>query len=142
MRSLIKKILREDQHGTYHRSGDVEEWRISPYEYSTKNYKELIDALDKLPNTIRDLTIPTEVQVFNPSTVTFTPETDSDWKKKVKEIITALLRRGKILSWSLNSYYGTSSKDYDNHPYYISYVLPGSKEFAERMSSGALGSLD
>jgi hypothetical protein len=51
MKKLIKKILRETQKGTYHRSGDVEEWRINPYEHKTKDYMDLIKAIEKLPDT-------------------------------------------------------------------------------------------
>jgi len=142
MKQLIRRILMEEQKGTYHRSGDVEEWRINPYEYKTTDYRDLIKAVDNLPNTIESLGIPTEVKMFSPKTETYAPNKDSDWKEKIKKIIMSLLRRGKILSWSLNSFYGTTSKDYDKHPYYIAYELPGSMEFAERMRSGAHGSLD
>ena len=51
MKELIKKALREMHKGTYHRSGDVEEWRINPYEHKTKDYRDLIKAIDKLPDT-------------------------------------------------------------------------------------------
>jgi len=142
MKKLIKKILRETQKGTYHRSGDVEEWRINPYELKTANYKEILDAVDKLPDTIDELTIPTEIQMFNPAQIVFNPDRHKDWKEKVKKIIIALMRRGDILSYSLSSYFGTGNKDYDKHPYYISVELPGSKEFAERMRSGEHGALD
>ena len=40
---MIKHILKEGPEGTYHRRGDVEEWRINPYEVTTTNYKELFD---------------------------------------------------------------------------------------------------
>ena len=136
------KILKEHKKGTYHRSGDVEEWRINPYEVQTDNYKEIVDAIDKLPDTIDEITIPTEIQMFNPATEKLYPNKDSDWKSRVKKMVLGLLRRGDILSWSLNSYYGTANKEYETHPYYISYKLPGSKEFGERMSSGDYGSLD
>ena len=142
MRELIKRILREEQKGTRHQEGDVVEWRINPYEVKTDNYKELLDAVDKLPDTIDELTIPTEIQMFNPANIVFNPDRHKDWKKRVKKIIVALTRRGDILSYSLSSYFGTGNKDYDKHPYYISVELPGSKEFAERMRSGAHGSLD
>ena len=142
MKELIKKVLRETHKGTYHREGDVEEWRINPYEVKTNNYKEIVDAIDKLPDTIDELTIPTEIQMFNPAQTVFNPDRQRDWKEKVKKIIVALARRGDILSYSLRSYFGTGNKDYDKHPYYISFELPGSKEFAERMRSGEHGSLD
>ena len=142
MRELIKRILREEQKGTYHRRGDVEEWRINPYELNTNNYKELIEAIDNLPDTIESLTIPTEVQMFNPTTEKLYPEKNSDWRSRVKKMVLGLLRRGDILSYSLSSYFGTTNKDYDKHPYYISLELPGSKEFGERMRSGEHGSLD
>lgn len=142
MKGLIKKILRETHKGTYHREGDVEEWRINPYEYQTNDYRDLIKAVEKLPDTIDELTIPTEIQMFNPSNIVFNPDRQSDWKERVKKIIIALARRGEILSYSLNSYFGTGNKDYDKHPYYISLELPGSKKFAERMRSGEHGSLD
>ena len=88
------------------------------------------------------LTIPNEVQMFNPRKETYTPNKDSDWKGRVKKMVLGLLRRGNILSYSLNSYFGTTNKNYGDHPYYISFELPGSKEFGERMRSGAHGSLD
>ena len=142
MKELIIKILKEEHKGTYHREGDVEEWRINPYEVETDNYKEIVAAIDKLPDTIDELTIPTEIQMFNPAKIVFNPDRQSDWKERVKKIIVALARRGDILSYSLSSYFGTTNKDYDKHPYYISLELPGSKEFAERMRSGEYGSLD
>ena len=142
MKKLIKKVLRETQKGTYHREGDVEEWRINPYEVETDNYKEIVAAIDKLPDTIDELTIPTEIQMFNPAKIVFNPDRQKDWKERVKKIIVALARRGDILSYSLSSYFGTTNKDYDKHPYYISLELPGSKEFGERMRSGEYGSLD
>lgn len=142
MKELIKKVLRETHQGTYHREGDVEEWRINPYEVKTDNYKELMEAINNLPDTIESLTIPTEVQMFNPTKETYIPKKDSDWRGRVKKMVLGLLRRGNILSYSLSSYFGTVSKDYDKHPYYISFELPGSKEFGERMRSGEHGSLD
>ena len=142
MKELIKKVLMEIHKGTYHREGDVEEWRINPYEVETDNYKEIVAAIDKLPDTIDELTIPTEIQMFNPAKIVFNPDRQKDWKERVKKIIVALARRGDILSYSLSSYFGTGNKNYDKHPYYISLELPGSKEFAERMRSGEYGSLD
>ena len=142
MKELIKKVLRETHKGTYHREGDVEEWRINPYEHHTKDYRDLIKAIDKLPDTIDEITMPREIQMFNPAKIVFNPDRQKDWKERVKKIIVALARRGDILSYSLSSYFGTGNKNYDKHPYYISLELPGSKEFAERMRSGEYGSLD
>ena len=142
MKKLIKKILRETQKGTYHRSGDVEEWRINPYEVKVNNYTELLDAVNKLPDTIESITIPTEVQIFNPNTEKLYPNNDSSWKERVKQLIISLARRGEVLTYSLSSYFGTSDKDYETHPYYIGVELPGSKKFAERMRSGEHGALD
>tara|TARA_R110000824_G_scaffold266851_1_gene455871 strand:- start:33 stop:461 length:429 start_codon:yes stop_codon:yes gene_type:complete len=142
MKELIYKILRETQKGTYHRRGDVEEWRINPYELKTDSYKELLDTIDKLPETIEELQIPTELQLFNPKKETLYPGRSENWKERAKDIVVAMTRRGDILSYSLSSYFGTGNKDYDKHPYYISFELPGSKEFGERMGSGEHGSLD
>ena len=142
MKELIRKVLRETQKGTYHREGDREEWRINPYEHKTKDYRDLIKAIDKLPDTIDGLTLPTEIQMFNPTTEKLNPMIDNDWKKRAKDIVLAMTRRGDIMSYSLSSYFGTVNKDYDKHPYYISLELPGSKEFGERMRSGEHGSLD
>ena len=142
MKELIKTILKEGPEGTYHREGDVEEWRINPYEVTTNNYRELLDAIDKLPDTIQSINVPIELSMFNPDKKSFDPKQDSDWRKRIKEIILANTRRGDIVSYSLNSYFGTASKDYDKHSYYVSFELPGSKEFGEKMRSGAHGSLD
>tara|TARA_R110002012_G_C11664013_1_gene612489 strand:+ start:954 stop:1382 length:429 start_codon:yes stop_codon:yes gene_type:complete len=142
VKEIIRQILKEGPEGTYHREGDVEEWRINPYEMTTNNYKELLDAIDKLPDTIQSINVPIELALFNPNKTTFDPKNESDWRKRVKEIILANTRRGDIVSYSVNSFYGTTSKDYDNHPYYVSFELPGSKEFGERMGSEEYGSLD
>ena len=142
MKGLIKKILREEQKGTYHREGDVEEWRINPYERKTTDLKEFLSFIDELPNTIKELDIQTELQLFNPKKIKIIPEDNKNWKKIVKDMVVSMIGKGDILSYSINSYFGTASKDYDKHPYYISYELPGSKEFAEKMRSGYHGSLD
>ena len=63
-------------------------------------------------------------------------------KKNAKDFVVSMIGEGDILSYSLNSYFGTTNKDYDKHPYYISYELPGSKEFAEKMRRGDHGPLD
>tara|TARA_R110000744_G_scaffold67860_7_gene138299 strand:- start:1459 stop:1887 length:429 start_codon:yes stop_codon:yes gene_type:complete len=142
MKKLIKKILRETQKGTYHRSGNVEEWRINPYVVKVDNYMELLDAVNKLPDTIKSITIPTEVQIFNPDTEKIHPSNDGSWKERVKQLVMSLARRGEVLTYSLSSYFGTTDKNYDTHPYYISVELPGSKKFAERMRDGEHGALD
>ena len=74
MKEMIKHILKEGPEGTYHRRGDVEEWRINPYEVTTTNYKELFDAIDKLPDTIRSINVPIELSLFNPSQTKFVPK--------------------------------------------------------------------
>ena len=142
MKGLIKKILREEQKGSYHREGDVEEWRINPYEGKTKDLKEFLSFIDRLPDTIEELKIQTELQLFNPAQTKIIPQSNKNWKKRVKDIVVSMIGEGDILSYSLNSYFGTTNKDYDKHPYYISYELPGSKEFAEKMRRGDYGPLD
>ena len=142
MKKLIKKILRETQKGTYHRSGDVEEWRINPYEVKVNNYTELLDAVNKLPDTIESITIPTEVQIFNPSTEKIYPNDNGSWKERVKQLVMSLARRGEVVTYSISSSFGTSDKNYDTHPYYIGVELPGSKKFAKRMRDGEHGALD
>tara|TARA_R110002050_G_scaffold187559_1_gene321927 strand:- start:400 stop:828 length:429 start_codon:yes stop_codon:yes gene_type:complete len=142
MKKLIKKILRETQKGTYHRRGDVEEWRINPYEVKVNNYTELLDAVNKLPDTIESITIPTEVQIFNPSTEKIYPNDNGSWKERVKQLVMSLARRGEVVTYSISSYFGTSDKNYDTHPYYIGVELPGSKKFAKRMRDGEHGALD
>ena len=101
-----------------------------------------MDAIDELPDTIDKLQIPIEIQLFNPKQETLKPERNKNWKKRAKNIVLAMTRRGDILSYSLSSYFGTGDKDYGKHPYYISFELPGTKEFGERMRSGEHGSLD
>ena len=97
MKELIKKVLRETYKGTYHREGDVEEWRINPYELKTDNYKEVLNAIDNLPDTIEELSIPTEIQLFNPSTEKLYPTMDKSWKRRAKDIILAMTRRGDMV---------------------------------------------
>ena len=142
MKKLIKKILKEEHKGTYHRRGDVEEWRTNPYAFKTNDYKEMLDFVDKLPDTIKYINVPTELQLHNPDDTTFDPTKHSNWKDKIKEIILSLTRRGEIVSYSIDSYYGTTTKDYDKHPYHISFELPGSKDFGDMMGNEEFGSLD
>ena len=136
MKKLIKKILQEQEEetpskGNYHREGDVEEWRINPYEFQTNDYKELLDAIDKLPETIKGLSLPNSAHHANTSVkTTLTPSKDTNWKDTAKQIILALTRRGEIKSYSINSYYGTVSKDYEKHPYYVSLELKGAVDLS------------
>lgn len=142
MKRLIKRILIEEQKGTYHREGDIEEWRINPYEKETTDLKEFLSFIDDLPDTIAELDIPIELQLFGTKRVKIIPHKDKNWKKIAKDKIVSIIGEGDILSYSINSYFGTTSKDYDKHPYYVSYELPGSKEFAAQMRRGDHGSLD
>ena len=87
MKKLIKGILKEENKGTYHRSGDVEEWRINPYEMETTDYKELLSKVNELPDTIESIDIPIEVSLFNPQKKSFTPSEDNEWRKKIKDIV-------------------------------------------------------
>ena len=139
MKELIKKILIEEQKGTYHREGDVEEWRINPYQQTTSDLKEFLSFIDDLPDTIPELDIPIELQLFNSKRIKILPQSDKDWKKRAKDTIVSIIGDGEIVSYSINSYYGTTDKEYDKHPYYISYEMPGSKDFARNMRRTSSG---
>ena len=139
MKELIKKILIEEQKGTYHREGDVEEWRINPYQQTTSDLKEFLSFIDDLPDTIPALDVQSELQLFNAKRTKIIPQSDKNWKKRVKDIVVSMIGEGEIVSYSINSYYGTTDKEYDKHPYYISYEMPGSKEFARHMRRTSAG---
>ena len=116
----------EKPKGTYFRSGDWEGYKFNPYEVKTDNLEEFFIALDNLPDTIEELSVPLETQMFDSKTIKFYPEEESNWKEKTKDIVRNIAKDHDYLSYALSSYYGDIdfNKPYEEHPFYISYRVP------------------
>ncbi len=130
MKKLIKKLLREHKDntpkGTYIKRGDVEGYKINPYEAETTDLEEFLNIIDGLPDTIKRLSVPTETNIFNPRNVIFNPKEDQNWRENVKDIIIDIDEEYENVSYSINSYFGAmdSHYPYDEHPLFISYGVP------------------
>jgi hypothetical protein len=109
---------------------------------STK--EELFEAIDRLPDTIESVRIPTSLDWFNPPSIEVTPEDGEDWRDKIKDTVREALelpRGEEVDEFNLRSYFG-KRKGVDTNPYYIQYSSEGCRKFADDMSSGKYGSLD
>ena len=111
---------------------------------SYDNVKDLIKAVENLPDAIRSLEVPETLTTFQPSSVKFTIKdySDNSWKKDAIEQIkkTLKLKGGKdVDEFHLSSYFG---KGKINDPFYIQFSSKDSRQFADDMSSGKYGSLD
>ena len=104
-------------------------------------------AIDRMPDTIESINIPTNTTIFKTSADSKTIKPEGSWKSDV--IITV----GKVVKdhrdngddlegIRINSYYGTGPKGSDNHPIYVSVLTKQGRKFADDMRSGKHGSLD
>ena len=102
-------------------------------------------ALDKIPDTIEYVNVPTDTRVFNTSTTRIKPE--GDWRKKVRNMVFKVVgeheKEGNELEGiRISSYYGIGPKGADEDPIYISIDTKESREFGQAMSRGDYGPLD
>tara|TARA_R100001591_G_scaffold20645_2_gene29299 strand:- start:2141 stop:2566 length:426 start_codon:yes stop_codon:yes gene_type:complete len=102
-------------------------------------------ALDKIPDTIEYINVPTDTRVFNTSTTRIKPE--GDWRKKVRNMVFKVVgeheKEGNELEGiRISSYYGIGPKGADEDPIYISIDTKESREFGQAMSRGDYGPLD
>ena len=108
-----------------------------------KTVEELFEAIDKLPDTIESVQVPTDFLHFNPSRVKVIPRlSGNEWREKLKSVITDTLKKpggDEVDEFILKSYYGGEG---EKDPYYIQLNSEGSRDFAEAMGSGKYGALD
>ena len=102
-------------------------------------------ALDRIPETIEYINVPTDTGIFNASTTRIKPE--GDWRKKVRSMVFKVVgeheKEGNELEGiRISSYYGIGPKGADDHPIYVSIDTKESREFGQAMSRGDYGPLD
>ena len=102
-------------------------------------------ALDRIPETIEYINVPTDTGIFNASTTRIKPE--GDWRKEVRTIVFKVVgeheKEGNELEGiRISSYYGIGPKGADDHPIYVSIDTKESREFGQAMSRGDYGPLD
>jgi hypothetical protein len=113
-------------------------------ENETKNasLSQLTQALNKLPNSIKYLKVPTEVNLSNSKDITLYPSKDVNFRKTAIKYIKDAIAKSKQdkgpFTFELKSY----TKPTDTSAYYIQIESDASKQFASAMSKGQLGSLD
>ena len=111
------------------------------YSAECDSLKELLIAVNRLPETIEYIKVQEELTHFQPTSKQL------NWSKglvnKTKEIIKKALEEqddfGYIDKFYLCSYYGEGGK---NDPYYIKLVSNESRNFSLKMSAGDYGKLD
>jgi len=119
---------------------------MKKYEADCKNIDELLEAIGKLPTTIKSLEVPTSMVSFQPLVKVFKDITDmSEMVDICREILTEatsedqVKRYGELISCDLQSYCGDSDP---KGGYYVRLHTKKSIQFAEDMSNGVYGSLD
>ena len=105
------------------------------------NVKDLLNAVKKLPDTIKYIKVQSSLSEFQPSMEEISPA-DKNWKKEVEKIIKNVLKlKGAedIDTFRLSSYYGAGRP---TDPYNVTFSTEKSRDFADRMGRGEYGKLD
>ena len=102
-------------------------------------------ALDRIPETIEYINVPTDTGIFNASTTRIKPE--GDWRKKVRSMVFKVVGEhekegNKLEGIRISSFYPIGPKGADDHPIYVSIDTKESREFGDFMRSGKGGPLD
>lgn len=108
------------------------------------NLADFLQAIDRLPDTIKNIRVPINTNIYTTSSDYKVIEPKSGWKQEVKDIVTGLVNKhqaeGKVVEdFKINSF-GVTSNPTDS--FYIQLQTKQSKEFSDRMSKGEYGSLD
>ena len=112
------------------------------FESEGKSLKDLLKAINKLPDTISSISVPVDLDTFASQSIKIDPS-DKNWKKEVEKTLKETLKDKKaktIDTFQLKSYFGRGGKATDS--YYIKLSSQGSRDFASDMGKGKFGSLD
>lgn len=108
------------------------------------NLTDFLQAIDRLPDTIKNIRVPINTKLHRTSSDHKIIEPKSGWKQEVKDIITGLVnayeQEGKAVQDYKLSTFGITSNPTDS--FYIQLQTKQSTEFSDRMSRGDYGSLD
>ena len=102
-------------------------------------------AIDRMPDSIEYINVPTDTQVFNTSTTRIKPK--GNWKKQVISLVNKVVgeheKEGDELEGiRISSYYSIGPKGAAKDPIYVSIDTKESREFGQAMSRGDYGPLD
>lgn len=112
------------------------------YQTDVKNFKDLMKAIDKLPDTIEEISVPVDLKVFASQSKKIKPSKSKNWRKEVQDTLKKTLKdkASKDLdTFSLKSYFGTLGNP-DTSSYYVQLSSKGKRDFGDAMSKD--GSLD
>ena len=114
---------------------------------STDSIEEFIELLKRVPDTIKSIKIPINLNNFSTSNDYKTIEPSGNWRSEVITILKSALESDKSKSidrYHLRSFYGISHmpNKNDTDPVYIQLDSKSSREFGADMASGKHGSLD
>lgn len=111
----------------------------------TSNLKEFEKLIMNIPDTVKYVNVQSGISPFNPSKERFEKLNNSIRKQIiniVRDVTEQYEAKGDLIeTYELNSYFGVSPTE-ANNPFYIQYRTKKNQEFADRMRSGAQGSLD
>ncbi|MDA7492354.1 hypothetical protein N8445_00145 [bacterium] len=104
-------------------------------------------AIDRMPNTIESIDIPTNTTIFKTSADSKKIKPEGSWKSDVIITVGKVVKDHRdngdeLQGIRINSYFGIGPKGPDNDPIYISIETKESREFGDKMSRGDYGSLD
>ncbi len=96
----------------------LNESKYNGYEGQEDSAEDIIRLIEKLPNSIHSLTIPTSIKDPIKNKEIFDPSRDKNWKIKAVDLIKKLSddNPSKIRNFVLKSHFG---KGGSNEPYYM-----------------------
>lgn len=111
----------------------------------TGDLKEFEKLIMNIPDTVKSVKVQSDTAVFNPSSKEFKDLNDAKRRQIiniVRDITSQYEAKGETVeAYELQSYYSVKPTE-ANDPFYIQYRTKKSRDFADRMSRGAHGSLD
>jgi hypothetical protein len=114
---------------------------------STDTLEEFSKLLQRVPDTIKSIKVPTNLKNFQDSSDFKTLQPKTNWRKDVLAMIEAVLNSDKskhIDKFKLSSYFGISKIPDKNNTdaVYVQLDSVSSRDFAADMGSGKHGPLD
>jgi len=117
----------------------------SKYQGSTNNIEDFFQAIDNLPDTIKDIKVPLNTRLHKSNkdykVITPTPGFQDEVKSIINSVVSEYNDNGEdITTFSLNSFTGGNNED--SASYYVQLETEKSNEFSDKMGKGEFGSLD
>lgn len=111
------------------------------------NIQDFFKALDRLPDTVQSIKIPTNTKLFKTSEDKKIIEPNQGWKEEVKQIIQQVTDQYEeegtpVDEFILATYGGQFEKDPSTAEFYVDLRTGRSRKFGKDMASGKYGSLD